>query len=73
MACFRATSKPRGIILKSFTRSSHLKASFIIAVPNHESYDVEFYRDSWAALDVPLHLFHFPKENTIDLANLYGF
>lgn len=33
-----------------------------IAVPNFTSYDADFYRESWAAYDVPRHLYHFsPK------------
>jgi SAM-dependent methyltransferase len=31
----------------------------IIAVPNIESFDAQFYKDSWAALDAPRHLYHF--------------
>jgi 2-polyprenyl-3-methyl-5-hydroxy-6-metoxy-1,4-benzoquinol methylase len=31
----------------------------IIAMPNHSSYDSIFYKDKWAAYDVPRHLHHF--------------
>ena len=34
----------------------------IIAVPNHRSYDAEFYKEDWAAWDVPRHLWHFSRE-----------
>ena len=34
-----------------------------IAVPNHESYDARYYKNSWAGYDVPRHLWHFNKEN----------
>lgn len=40
----------------------------VIAVPNHESADSQYYGESWAALDVPLHLYHFRKSNMRDLA-----
>lgn len=40
-------SKPNGII--------------IIAVPNYKSYDAEYYKEFWAAYDVPRHLWHFSK------------
>ena len=30
-----------------------------IAVPNHESFDANFYKQYWAAWDVPIHLWHF--------------
>ena len=35
----------------------------IIAVPNYKSYDAEYYKDKWAAYDVPRHLNHFHKES----------
>ncbi|GHC44362.1 class I SAM-dependent methyltransferase [Ulvibacter litoralis] len=33
----------------------------IIAVPNFKSYDATFYKNYWAAFDVPRHLWHFSK------------
>lgn len=35
----------------------------ILALPNHKSYDAEYYNDKWAAYDVPRHLYHFSKES----------
>ena len=32
---------------------------FIIALPNSNSYDAGFYKQYWAAYDVPRHLWHF--------------
>ena len=34
----------------------------IIAVPNHRSYDAEFYKENWAAWDVPRHIWHFSRK-----------
>jgi SAM-dependent methyltransferase len=34
----------------------------IIALPNSNSYDAEFYKRSWAAWDVPRHLWHFSPD-----------
>lgn len=34
----------------------------VIAVPNYKSYDAEYYKEKWAAYDVPRHLNHFNKE-----------
>jgi len=31
----------------------------IVALPNSNSYDAEYYREYWAAYDVPRHLWHF--------------
>lgn len=33
----------------------------ILALPNYKSYDAEYYKDKWAAYDVPRHLNHFSK------------
>ena len=41
--------KPNGVLL--------------IAVPNYKSYDAEYYKEYWAAYDVPRHLWHFSKES----------
>ena len=35
----------------------------VIAVPNYKSYDAKYYKDKWAAYDVPRHLNHFHKES----------
>ena len=35
----------------------------IIAVPNRASYDAHYYKEYWAAYDVPRHLFHFNELN----------
>ena len=34
----------------------------IIAVPNHNSYDANYYKKDWAAWDVPRHLWHFSRK-----------
>ncbi len=38
------------------------KGVLIIAVPNYKSKDAQFYKEYWAAYDVPRHLWHFSKE-----------
>ena len=35
----------------------------IVAVPNHKSYDATYYKEWWAAYDVPRHLWHFSKKS----------
>lgn len=37
----------------------------IVAVPNYKSWDATYYKEFWAAWDVPIHLWHFSK-NTIE-------
>ena len=39
------------------------KGFALIALPNHTSYDSKHYNESWAAYDVPRHLYHFSPEN----------
>ena len=40
----------------------------VIAVPNYKSYDAEYYKELWAAYDVPRHLNHFNKKT---LSNIF--
>jgi len=37
--------------------------TLVIAVPNYKSYDAEFYKEFWAAYDVPRHLWHFSRSS----------
>ena len=41
-----------------------LKANgtLVIAVPNYKSFDATYYKENWAAYDVPRHLWHFSKK-----------
>lgn len=41
------------------TENGHL----IIAVPNYKSFDANYYKEHWAAFDVPRHLWHFSQES----------
>lgn len=42
----------------------------IIAVPNHKSYDAAYYKDYWAAFDVPRHLWHFSRTSISKLFSM---
>ncbi|MEM9895564.1 MAG: class I SAM-dependent methyltransferase [Bacteroidota bacterium] len=44
---------------KKLKKGGHL----IVAVPNYKSYDSNYYKENWAALDVPRHLTHFSKRS----------
>lgn len=37
------------------------EGKIIIAVPNYRSFDARYYKNYWAAFDVPRHLWHFSK------------
>ena len=45
----------------------------VIAVPNHESYDRKFYKEYWAAYDVPKHLYHFNTQTLTELMKQNSF
>lgn len=45
----------------------------IIAVPNHTSYDANYYKEFWAAYDVPRHLYHFHKATIEKLLSRFDF
>lgn len=51
-------------ILKSLLKPN---GTLIIAVPNYKSFDAKYYKQFWAALDVPRHLWHF---NKLSVSNL---
>ncbi|RUT70608.1 class I SAM-dependent methyltransferase [Flavobacterium cupreum] len=36
--------------------------TLIVAVPNFKSYDAKYYKEFWAAYDVPIHFWHFSKK-----------
>ncbi|GAA0872741.1 class I SAM-dependent methyltransferase [Gangjinia marincola] len=44
-----------------------------IAVPNFKSYDANYYKEFWAAYDVPRHLWHFSANGITQLFNKHGF
>ena len=45
--------------LAHFKRILKPNGKLLIAVPKHNSFDAEHYRENWAAYDVPRHLYHF--------------
>tara|TARA_X000000368_G_scaffold417540_1_gene414226 strand:+ start:1612 stop:2499 length:888 start_codon:yes stop_codon:yes gene_type:complete len=52
--------------IAQFGRVLNADGKVIIAVPNHKSWDANYYKEYWAAWDTPIHLWHFTKE-TIEL------
>jgi 2-polyprenyl-3-methyl-5-hydroxy-6-metoxy-1,4-benzoquinol methylase len=44
----------------------------IIAVPNLKSFDAKYYKEFWAAYDVPRHLYHFSKATITRLFGKYS-
>lgn len=45
----------------------------IIALPNYQSFDCQYYNDKWAAWDLPRHLNHFSPECIHEIIESVGF
>lgn len=48
------------------------RGTLYIAVPNRDSPDYHQYKEDWAALDIPRHLYHFNKQSMQFLAEKYS-
>lgn len=59
--------------VKHFSRVLKEEGIVIIAVPNLKSWDANYYKEYWAAWDVPIHLWHFSKKSINKLFEKYGF
>ncbi len=44
-------------------RLLNTNGKLVLALPNYMSFDAQYYKDKWAAYDVPRHLYHFHKES----------
>ncbi|WGD35793.1 class I SAM-dependent methyltransferase [Olleya sp. YS] len=55
--------------LKSLLKT---KGALVIAVPNYKSYDANYYKQFWAAYDVPRHLWHFNQESISKLFSSFN-
>jgi len=47
--------------ISNFKKLLKPNGHLIVAVPNFRSYDAKYYKEFWAAYDVPRHLWHFSK------------
>jgi 2-polyprenyl-3-methyl-5-hydroxy-6-metoxy-1,4-benzoquinol methylase len=45
---------------------------FVVAVPNYTSFDASYYKEFWAAYDVPRHLYHFEPKTITNLVESKG-
>lgn len=59
--------------LKDITITIKPGGLFIIALPNYNSCDGQFYGADWAGYDVPRHLYHFEESTVKSLINGFGF
>ncbi|MFO7744158.1 MAG: class I SAM-dependent methyltransferase [Psychroflexus sp.] len=58
--------------MKQLVSKLNSKGLLLIAVPNYKSHDANYYKEKWAAWDVPRHLWHFNRKNIKDLANRHN-
>ncbi len=59
--------------LDFFNAKLNDKGVLIIAVPNHTSFDAKYYKEFWAAYDVPRHLYHFHPQTIEMLLGRFDF
>lgn len=59
--------------LKKITEVVKDNGVIIVAVPNMNSYDAKYYKDFWAAYDLPIHLYHFVPTDIKRLFADFGF
>lgn len=59
--------------ISEFNRILKKDGLLVIAVPNRMSYDAQYYKEFWAAYDVPKHLYHFSPNDVKRLFDSKGF
>lgn len=58
---------------KELNRLLRPRGRLVIALPNYQSFDCQYYNDKWAAWDVPRHLNHFSQSCLQDILNMVDF
>lgn len=58
--------------IKELKRTLKPNGTLFIAVPNYKSFDAGYYKQFWAAYDVPRHLWHFSKTSINRLVEKEG-
>ena len=59
--------------LQTFQTILKPNGALVIAVPNYTGFDAGYYKEYWAAYDVPRHLYHFSPQSMKQLVSQYGF
>lgn len=59
--------------LKTFYDRLDQQGYLFLALPNFNSFDAKHYKDTWAAYDVPRHLWHFSTKGITQLCEQTGF
>ncbi len=50
-------------LIEALAQKLNQTGTIFIAVPNHNSWDARHYKTTWAAYDVPRHLWHFRRQD----------
>lgn len=58
--------------IESYKRILKPNAHLVVAVPNCSSHDADHYKEHWAALDLPIHLYHFTPNDIKNLFEKHG-
>ncbi|QTY26511.1 class I SAM-dependent methyltransferase [Flavobacterium sp. CS20] len=61
------------LTVKQLRRILKPNGVLFIAVPNHKSYDAQYYDKYWVAWDVPRHLWHFSKLGMTSIFSKHNF
>lgn len=56
-----------------FKSRINLGGKLLLALPNSKSYDANYFKEYWAAYDVPRHIYHFSPETIQSVAQKHGF
>jgi predicted SAM-dependent methyltransferase len=59
--------------IETFKRLLKKGGHLVIAVPNCSSHDANYYQEDWAALDLPIHLYHFRPNDIKNICSKHGF
>jgi 2-polyprenyl-3-methyl-5-hydroxy-6-metoxy-1,4-benzoquinol methylase len=63
---------PLEAVMQKLAEEIHPSGMLILALPNCKSGDARYYREFWAAYDLPRHVYHFTPEDVVRLAHTFG-
>lgn len=56
-----------------FKKRINPSGKLLLALPNSKSFDADYFKEFWAAYDVPRHIYHFNPETIQSIAKKHGF
>jgi 2-polyprenyl-3-methyl-5-hydroxy-6-metoxy-1,4-benzoquinol methylase len=61
------------VYFEFFKKRISADGKLLLALPNSKSFDAGYFKEYWAAYDVPRHIYHFNPETIQFVANKHGF